>query len=492
MGAIYRALLERIERRDYDVFSARGPDSAAAARAHRRGHLGPDRARSRDLDGPTSSSIGAGFAGLSAAAALADAGARVLVLDARPQLGGRATAFRRSRDRRAGRQRPARAVRLLSRDVGVPGVGSAPTSNVRRAAGAGACRVLRPGAAAARCCDVRRCRRRCTCWPACSRGRRFRGASGCRCCGWRCRCSRARRQLRAARHDRGRSPGTSPCRSGSIITDRARTLQEWLWDPLAVAALNQSARRCRGGRRSSGSWRRCSGPIRRRRRWCCRSGRCTRCTPSRRARYHGARRRGPDLARWRGVRVRDGRVDAVEVRGELMSSRSGDRRRALVRPARRCSAAIRRRRSTASSPCGRAMAPMPIVTVNLWYDRTVMDEAVRRAARPRRCSGCSTSGIAFGGAASHLSLVSSGADRDRRLHQRGAGRAARQERSRPRCRRARGAGRPRRRWSARSRRRSRSRPGSRRGRARARRSRACFSPATGSTPGSRRRSRARW
>ena len=38
--------------------------------------------------------IGAGCAGLSAATALADAGARVLVLEARPGLGGRATAFR--------------------------------------------------------------------------------------------------------------------------------------------------------------------------------------------------------------------------------------------------------------------------------------------------------------------------------------------------------------------------------------------------------------
>ena len=37
--------------------------------------------------------VGAGFAGLSAAAVLAEAGRRVLVLDARPQLGGRATAF---------------------------------------------------------------------------------------------------------------------------------------------------------------------------------------------------------------------------------------------------------------------------------------------------------------------------------------------------------------------------------------------------------------
>jgi squalene-associated FAD-dependent desaturase len=38
--------------------------------------------------------IGAGCAGLSAATALADAGARVLVLEARPGLGGRATSFR--------------------------------------------------------------------------------------------------------------------------------------------------------------------------------------------------------------------------------------------------------------------------------------------------------------------------------------------------------------------------------------------------------------
>ena len=37
--------------------------------------------------------VGAGFAGLSAGALLAERGARVLILDARPQLGGRATAF---------------------------------------------------------------------------------------------------------------------------------------------------------------------------------------------------------------------------------------------------------------------------------------------------------------------------------------------------------------------------------------------------------------
>jgi uncharacterized protein with NAD-binding domain and iron-sulfur cluster len=45
------------------------------------------------VTGPDIVVIGAGFAGLSAAAVLAEQGARVLVLEARPQLGGRATAF---------------------------------------------------------------------------------------------------------------------------------------------------------------------------------------------------------------------------------------------------------------------------------------------------------------------------------------------------------------------------------------------------------------
>lgn len=43
---------------------------------------------------PDATVIGAGVAGLSAATALAEAGARVLVLEARPGLGGRATSFR--------------------------------------------------------------------------------------------------------------------------------------------------------------------------------------------------------------------------------------------------------------------------------------------------------------------------------------------------------------------------------------------------------------
>ena len=54
------------------------------------------------------------------------------------------------------------------------------------------------------------------------------------------------------------------------------------------------------------------------------------------------------------------------------------------------------------------MTPMPIVTVNLWYDRPVMDDAF--VGLPgRMMQWVFDKRIAFGGAASHLSLVSSGA-----------------------------------------------------------------------------------
>jgi zeta-carotene desaturase len=46
-----------------------------------------------DVARPDAVVVGAGFAGLSAAAGLARRGARVLVLEARARLGGRATAF---------------------------------------------------------------------------------------------------------------------------------------------------------------------------------------------------------------------------------------------------------------------------------------------------------------------------------------------------------------------------------------------------------------
>ena len=55
------------------------------------------------------------------------------------------------------------------------------------------------------------------------------------------------------------------------------------------------------------------------------------------------------------------------------------------------------------------MAPSPIVTVNLWYDRTVTDTALI-GLPGRTFQWVFDKGRIFGGTASHLSLVSSGAD----------------------------------------------------------------------------------
>ena len=113
--------------------------------------------------------IGAGFAGLSAASALADAGARVLVLEAPPGLGGRATAFR---DRETGRVVDNGQHVLLGcyrRDARASSSGSAPRDMLHRqsALRGDDDRRARPRAASWRC---RRCPRRCISSPACSTG----------------------------------------------------------------------------------------------------------------------------------------------------------------------------------------------------------------------------------------------------------------------------------------------------------------------------------
>ena len=87
-----------------------GPRTSSDSRPHCDSHLGQDHRRQPSARGPASIArhyrerlsitnpdaivIGAGFAGLSAATALAEAGRRVLVVEARAHLGGRATAYR--------------------------------------------------------------------------------------------------------------------------------------------------------------------------------------------------------------------------------------------------------------------------------------------------------------------------------------------------------------------------------------------------------------
>jgi predicted NAD/FAD-dependent oxidoreductase len=105
--------------------------------------------------------------------------------------------------------------------------------------------------------------------------------------------------------------------------------------------------------------------------------------------------------------VQNGRVEAVDVRGERIAvGRAiaavpwfalGQLFAPAVPPAMR--------QIVASAG---AMASMPIVTVNLWYDRQVLREPF--VGLPgREVQWVFDKRLAFGGEASHLSLVSSGA-----------------------------------------------------------------------------------
>lgn len=347
--------------------------------------------------------IGGGFAGLSAACALTARGARVLVLDARPQLGGRATAFR---DRETGE--------LV--DNGQHVLFGCYRETLAFLAAIGASDRVRAQAALELVCfdrDRRRSVLRCPPLPAplhllagvfawgsiplMERAGALRLALPL---------LRARRQLRASQPV-SVNPRNVTVQEWLDYHGQGPVLQEWLWHPLAVAALNQLPADA-----SADAFVRILAemfapdpaaaavvlPIR----------------PLHEMYAEPARTfitdRGGDvrtsaLAR---VHVRGGRVEGVEVRGEMM-------------PARTVVAAVpwfglRSLFGAAPPPALDAifdtaarMTPMPIVTVNLWYDRPVMTEAF--AGLPgRTMQWVFDKRIAFGGSASHLSLVASGAN----------------------------------------------------------------------------------
>jgi hydroxysqualene dehydroxylase len=346
--------------------------------------------------------IGGGFAGLSAAAALAARGVRVLVLDARPQLGGRATAFT---DRETGELVDngqhvlfgcyRATFEFLTRINALDNVRIQPSLEVAYLDSEGVRSVLRcpalpsPLHLLAAVLD----------WDAIP---------------WRDRVAALRLAgpLRRARRELRRS-GTVTAEPSGTVTEwliahgQRDTLRAWLWDPLAVAALNQSPddalaspflrvlAEMFGPERAASALVLPTRPLHQ-----------MYAEPAREfIESRGGEVRVNALAR---IVVQHGRVRAVDVRGERIAAR----RVVAAVPwfALRGLFAPPPQELGATVAAASAMASMPIVTVNLWYDRRVMEEAF--VGLPGRdMQWVFDKRLAFGESASHLSLVSSGAAR---------------------------------------------------------------------------------
>lgn len=347
--------------------------------------------------------VGAGFAGLSAAALLAEQGARVLVLEARPQLGGRATAFP---DRSSGE--------LVDNGQHVLFGCYRETFAFLERVGAAA-NVRRQRSLVVPYIDSVGRRTELRCPPLPSPLHLLAAVLDWDAMPWRDRLSvirlagplrRARRELRTV----GRV-GVSP--AGSTVSEWLRDhgqgpkLRSWLWEPLAVAALNQPPEVASaapfirvlaemfGPDPSDAALVLPSRPLH-----------LMYAEPARRfIEDRGGLVRTNALAR---VAVSDERVAGVDVRGESI-------------PCSKVICAVPwfglKGVFGGQTPAGMVetvaaaeeTGSMPIVTVNLWYDRRVMDEAF--VGLPGRAmQWVFDKRIAFGSDTSHLSLVASGAE----------------------------------------------------------------------------------
>ena len=347
--------------------------------------------------------IGGGFAGLSAAAVLAERGMRVVVVEARPQLGGRATAFN---DRESGELVDNgqhvlfgcyRETFAFLRRIGAEG-------NVRLQASLAVPFVDAVG---------RRSELRCP--PLPSPLHLLAAVLDWDAMPWSERLSALRlaHPLREARREldaTGRvttSPASLTVSEWLRLHRQGARLRSWLWEPLAVAALNQQPEAAAAAPfvrvlaemfGSDASAAAIGLPLK----------------PLHQMYAEPARAfieankgivRTNALAR---VVIDGDSVAGVDIRGESIAC---ERVVAAVpwfavrtlfgpEPPRVLNEII----GSASS-----LDSMPIVTVNLWYDRPVMDEAF--VGLPGRAMHwVFDKRFAFGESTSHLSLVASGAE----------------------------------------------------------------------------------
>jgi squalene-associated FAD-dependent desaturase len=345
--------------------------------------------------------VGAGFAGLSAAVRLAKHGARVAVLEARSRLGGRATAFP---DRETGE--------LVDNGQHVLLGSYTATFDFLREIGAAELVSMQKDLAVTMI-DRRGVRSRLVCPPLPPPMHLLGGVLEWDALGWKDRLSIlhmaapmriARRALRPGATAIAASPGET-VENWLIRNGQTPRMREMLWEPLAVAALNQPIAVA-----SAPPFARVLAEM---------FGADPRAAaigvprkplhemyaePARRyiEEHGGTVRTGAAAV----VRLSGNAPASIEAAGERWTAGSvissvpwhalAD---AIPDAPASLAPIIDRARRTSSSP---------IVTVNLWFDRQVIDEPF--VGLPGRAmQWVFDKRVAFGGEASHLSLVSSGA-----------------------------------------------------------------------------------
>ena len=343
------------------------------------------------------------MAGLSAATALAERGQRVVVLEARGELGGRATAFV---DRETGELVDNgqhvlfgcyhETFRLLRRIGAESNVSVQPSLTIPFIGPDGTRTVLR-----------------CPRLP--SPVHLLAGVMTWDALPWRERLSALRlapvllRARSGLASGAGESATNADGRSVSQWLDRygqRGRIRDWLWEPLAVAALNQSPAEA-GADAFVSVLAGLFGPVRND------SALVLPTTPLNRMyalpakAYIEVRDGSVRLHALSRVRIEAGAVRGVDVRGEFI-----DVRRVIAAVPWFALESLLTGDVAPLAPllaAASAMTSKPIVTVNLWYDRAVMDEPF--VGLPGRAmQWVFDKRQAFGEGASHLSLVSSGAD----------------------------------------------------------------------------------
>jgi hydroxysqualene dehydroxylase len=347
--------------------------------------------------------IGAGFAGLSAATALAEAGRQVLVLDARPQLGGRATAFR---DRVTGE--------LVDNGQHVLFGCYHETFAFLRRIGADANVRLQP-ALAIPYLDRRGRRSMLRCPPLPAPLHLLAAVLDWDALPWRDRLSvlRLAAPLIAARRSLARNTAARIVEPNATVSTwlerhgQTAMLREWLWDPLAVAALNQSTEEAAaepfvrvlaalfGPDPADSAVALPTRPLH-----------LAYAEPARA--YLEARNGEARTGALARIVVNDGGISAVETRtGRIAASRV-----IAAVPWFSLATLFAGGAPAALEPTidnASRMQSKPIVTVNLWYDAPVMDEPF--VGLPgRTMQWVFDKRFVFDEASSHLSIVSSGAE----------------------------------------------------------------------------------